>query len=200
MGTIQLDRQQPERLECRYVGADNAEQTPYVVHRALFGSFERFIGILVEHYAGAFPFWLAPVQVRVIPVGEDHRDAAKALATKIPYRVEVDDSDETVGKRIRNAEVEKIPYVVVYGDRESEDSLAIRERGGEQSTQVACGAAWRNLVACEPASRGGICLLTFRADGLRGGSTESKDEGPRPLRCLQTVLFVSLLKEELAAW
>jgi threonyl-tRNA synthetase len=96
---------------------------------------ERFIGILIEHYAGAFPFWLAPVQVRVIPVGEDHREAARALAEKIPYRIEVDDSDETVGKRIRNAEVEKIPYVVVYGDKESEDSLAIRERGGEQSTR-----------------------------------------------------------------
>ena len=76
MGTIQLDSQQPERLNCRYIGADNAEHTPYVVHRAFFGSFERFIGILTEHYGGAFPFWLAPVQVRVIPVGEQHREAA----------------------------------------------------------------------------------------------------------------------------
>jgi threonyl-tRNA synthetase len=73
--------------------------------------------------------------VRIIPVGEGHREAAEALAEKIPYRVEVDDSDETVGKRIRNAEVEKIPYVIVYGDKESEDSLAIRERGGGQSTK-----------------------------------------------------------------
>jgi len=118
-----------------YMGADNREHTPYVVHRALLGSLERFMGILIEHYAGAFPFWIAPVQVRIIPVGEDHRAAAQALAARIPYRVEVDDSDETVGKRIRNAEVDKIPYVVVYGDKESDDALAIREHGGEQSTR-----------------------------------------------------------------
>lgn len=135
MGTIQLDGQQPARLGCVYMGPDNREHMPWVIHRALFGSLERFIGILVEHYAGAFPFWLAPVQVRIVPVGEGHRAAAHALAAKIPYRVEVDDSDETVGKRIRNAEVEKIPYVVVYGDKESEDALAVRERGGEQSTK-----------------------------------------------------------------
>jgi len=135
MGTIQLDSQMPKQFGLTYMGADNREHTPYVVHRALLGSLERFIGILIEHYGGAFPFWIAPVQVRIIPVGLDHREAAQALAAKIPYRVEVDDSDETVGKRIRNAEVEKIPYVVVYGDRESEESLAIRERGGGQSTK-----------------------------------------------------------------
>jgi threonyl-tRNA synthetase len=135
MGTIQLDSQQPERLNCRYVGADNAEHVPYVVHRALFGSFERFIGILVEHYAGAFPFWLAPVQIRVLPVGESHREAARELAERLDgLRVDVDASDDTVGKRIRNAELEKIPFVVVYGDKESDSSLAIREHGGEQST------------------------------------------------------------------
>src|SRR5205814_5997153 len=100
------------------------------------GSLERFIGILIEHYAGAFPFWLAPVQIRILPVGEGHRRAAEALAARLAeYRVEVDDSDDTVGKRIRNGEVEKIPYVIVYGDKESDDALAIREHGGEQSTQ-----------------------------------------------------------------
>jgi len=136
MGTIQLDSQMPARFRLTYVGEDNAEHTPYVIHRALFGSLERFIGILIEHYGGAFPLWLAPVQVRVIPVGEDHREAASALAGKLgEFRVEVDESDETVSKRIRNAEVEKIPYVVVWGDRESESSLAVRERGGEQSTK-----------------------------------------------------------------
>ena len=135
MGTIQLDGQQPARLGCVYMGPDNREHMPWVIHRALFGSLERFVGILVEHYAGAFPFWLAPVQVRLVPVGADHREAAHALVAKIPYRAEVDDSDETVGKRIRNAEVEKIPYVVVYGDKESEESLAIRKRGGGQSTK-----------------------------------------------------------------
>jgi threonyl-tRNA synthetase len=135
MGTIQLDSQQPARLACSYVGADNAEHVPYLVHRALYGSFERFIGILTEHFAGAFPFWIAPVQIRILPVGEGHREAAFALAAKLAdYRVEVDASDDTVGKRIRNAELEKIPYVIVYGDKESDDSLAVRERGGQQRT------------------------------------------------------------------
>jgi threonyl-tRNA synthetase len=106
-----------------------------VIHRALLGSLERFIGILIEHYAGAFPVWLAPVQLRLIPVGEDHRRAAHDLQQKLEgLRVEVDVRDETVGKRIRDAEVEKVPYVVVYGDKESEGSLAVRKRGGEQTT------------------------------------------------------------------
>jgi threonyl-tRNA synthetase len=133
MGTIQLDSQMPARFGLTYMGADNEEHVPYVVHRALFGSFERFIGILTEHFAGAFPFWLAPVQVRVIPVSDQHAEKARALAARIPYRVEVDESDDTVGKRIRNAELEKIPFVLVVGERESEDSLAIREHGGGQS-------------------------------------------------------------------
>ncbi len=136
MGTIQLDSQMPQRFGLTYMGADNHEHAPYVIHRALLGSLERFIGILIEHYGGAFPFWLAPVQVRVIPVGDDHRAAAHGLAEKLQgYRVEVDERDETVGKRIRDAEVEKIPFVIVYGDKESDESLAIRERGGGQSTK-----------------------------------------------------------------
>jgi threonyl-tRNA synthetase len=137
MGTIQLDGQQPARLGCAYVGPDNREHMPYVIHRALFGSLERFIGILIEHYAGAFPFWLAPVQVRVIPVGESHEEAARSIRDRIGkagYRVELDERAETVSKRIRDAELEKIPKVIVYGDRESEDALAVRDRGGEQAT------------------------------------------------------------------
>jgi threonyl-tRNA synthetase len=136
MGTIQLDYQMPTRFGLTYFGADNAEHDPVVIHRALLGSLERFTGILIEHYAGAFPFWLAPVQIRIIPVGEDHRAAARELKEKGlgDYRVEVDERDETVGKRIRDAEIEKIPYVIVYGDKESEASLAVRKRGGEQST------------------------------------------------------------------
>ena len=138
MGTIQLDYQMPARFGLRYVGADNAEHTPVVIHRALLGSLERFIGILVEHYAGAFPFWLAPVQVRIIPVGEAHRPAAREIQQSLleaGLRVDVDERDETVGKRIRDAEVEKVPRVIVYGDRESKDALAVRERGGAQSTR-----------------------------------------------------------------
>jgi len=135
MGTVQLDSQMPQRFGLTYVGPDNREHTPYVIHRASFGSLERFIGILIEHYAGAFPFWLAPIQVRVIPVGEDHRDAASDLVRRLdPYRGDVDDSDDTVGKRIRTAEVQKVPYVIVYGDKESDEALAIRERGGGQET------------------------------------------------------------------
>jgi threonyl-tRNA synthetase len=137
MGTIQYDMQMPARFGLTYMGADNAEHMPIVIHRALFGSFERFIGILIEHYAGAFPFWLAPVQVRVLPVGESHRDATGVLRDRFraeAYRVELDERDETLGKRIRDAEVEKIPFILVYGDRESEDALAVRERGGGQST------------------------------------------------------------------
>jgi threonyl-tRNA synthetase len=135
MGTIQLDSQMPSRFGLTYVGPDNREHPLYVVHRALYGSFERFIGILIEHYGGAFPVWLAPVQIRLIPVGEDHRATVKALKEKLAgLRVDIDERDETVGKRIRDAEVEKIPYVVVYGDKESDESLAVRKRGGEQIT------------------------------------------------------------------
>src|SRR3954471_9605145 len=135
MGTVQLDAQMPQRFGLTYVGPDNREHPPYVIPRASFGSLERFIGILIEHYAGAFPVWLAPVQIRIIPVGEGHRGAAAELAAKLePYRVEIDDSDDTVGKRIRNGEIEKIPYVLVYGDKESDAALAIREHGGAQET------------------------------------------------------------------
>jgi threonyl-tRNA synthetase len=138
MGTIQLDSQMPKQFGLTYMGADNKEHTPYVVHRALLGSLERFIGILIEHYGGDFPLWLAPVQVRILPVGEDHREACRALAAELReagVRVEVDDRDETIGRRIRDAELEKVPRVVVYGDRESADTLAVRERGGNQVTK-----------------------------------------------------------------
>jgi threonyl-tRNA synthetase len=138
MGTIQLDAIMPQRFGLSYMGPDNREHTPYVVHRALLGSLERFMGILIEHYAGAFPFWLAPVQVRVLPVGEAHFEPAKAIADRLSaegYRVQVDEPTETIGKRIREAELERVPFVIVYGDRESEESLAIRERGGGQSEE-----------------------------------------------------------------
>ena len=146
MGTIQLDAQMPARFGLTYMGADNREHGVYVVHRALYGSFERFLGILVEHYAGDFPFWLAPVQARIVPVGEGHREAAAELRARFAqegFRVEVDDRDDTLGKRIREAELEKVPFVIVYGDREAEAArawrelgkqLAVRERGGQQST------------------------------------------------------------------
>jgi threonyl-tRNA synthetase len=138
MGTIQVDYHMPRQFGLTFMGADNREHSPVVIHRALLGSLERFIGILIEHYGGAFPFWLAPVQVRLIPVGADHRADAGELAgelRELGYRVDTDDRDETVGKRIRDAELEKVPKVLVYGDKESRDSLAVRDRGGEQATR-----------------------------------------------------------------
>jgi threonyl-tRNA synthetase len=108
-----------------------------VVHRALLGSLERFIGILIEHYGGDFPFWLAPVQARVVPVGDGHREPSRVLRDRFlreGFRADVDERDETLGKRVREAELEKVPFVVVYGDRESDEALAVRERGGGQST------------------------------------------------------------------
>ena len=134
LGTIQLDRQMPARFGLTYMGPDNTEHPVFVIHRALYGSFERFTAILLEQHGGALPFWIAPVQIRVIPVGTDHREAAERLRKELAeYRIDVDDRDETVGRRIRDAELEKIPYVIVYGDKESDASLAIRKRGGEQA-------------------------------------------------------------------
>ncbi|HVM69383.1 MAG TPA: threonine--tRNA ligase [Gaiellaceae bacterium] len=138
MGTIQLDAQMPQRFGLSFMSAGNEEETPYVIHRALLGSLERFIGILIEHYGGAFPVWLAPVQVRLIPVAEAHRAAVESLRDRLAaegVRVDVDARDETLGKRIREAELEKVPYTVVYGDRESDEALAVRERGGGRSTR-----------------------------------------------------------------
>ncbi len=160
LGTIQLDRQMPARFGLTYMGADNVEHPVFVIHRALYGSFERLLGVLLEHWAGAFPFWLAPVQIRVLPVGDGHRDAARSLAERLePYRVEVDEADDTVGKRIRNAEVDKIPFTVVYGDRESDEALAIRERGGGQTTRSL--AEFRTFLATlEPWQAGAEPSLT----------------------------------------
>jgi threonyl-tRNA synthetase len=137
MGTIQLDAQMPRRFGLAYAGEDNREHTPYVIHRALLGSLERFMGILIEHFAGDFPPWLAPEQVRVLPVADAHRADAESLADDLRvhgFRASVDEREETLGRRIRDAELYKIPYVVVWGERESLDALALRRRGGEQVT------------------------------------------------------------------
>jgi threonyl-tRNA synthetase len=140
MGTIQLDYQMPARFGLTYMGADNLEHHPVVVHRALLGSLERFIGIIIEHYGGDFPVWLAPEQVRILPVAETHTMDAEALADQLRVegiRVGVDERDETLGKRIRDSELEKVPYAVVWGDRESLESVSVRRRGGEQSEMSA---------------------------------------------------------------
>ena len=145
MGTIQLDAQMPRRFGLAYAGEDNREHTPYVIHRALLGSLERFMGILIEHFAGDFPPWLAPEQVRVLPVSDPYRADAESLADDLRvhgFRASVDEREETLGRRIRDAELYKIPYVVVWGERESLDALALRRRGGEQVT-----VSWEALLS-----------------------------------------------------
>ena len=135
LGTVQLDYVMPERFELTYTGADNAEHRPVMIHRALMGSFERFIGMLIEHYAGEFPVWLAPVQAIVLPVSDRHVDYAREVRSALDgFRVEVDERTESIGRKIRDAELRKIPYMLVVGDREAEQrSVAVRRhREGDQ--------------------------------------------------------------------
>lgn len=133
LATIQLDFNLPERFELEYTAEDGTKQRPVMLHRAILGSVERFLGILIEHYAGAFPLWLAPVQIAVLPVADRHNDFAFALAKELReagFRVEVDDSTESVGKKIRNAEKMKLPRMLVVGDKEMEGGeLTVRVRG-----------------------------------------------------------------------
>jgi threonyl-tRNA synthetase len=135
--TIQVDFNLPERFGMEYVAADGSRQRPIMIHRAIFGSLERFYGILIEHYAGDFPLWLAAVQLRLLPVSEEQGDYAKGIATQLKqqgYRVEVDTNRDRLGKKIRNAELAKIPIVAVIGQREVDtNTLSIRTRqSGEQ--------------------------------------------------------------------
>lgn len=121
LGTVQLDYVMPERFGITYTGADNAEHRPVMIHRALLGSFERFIGILTEHYAGEFPLWLAPVQAIVLPVADRHLEYAREVQSALTgFRVDVDERTESIGRKIREAELHKIPYMLVVGDREAE--------------------------------------------------------------------------------
>jgi threonyl-tRNA synthetase len=123
LGTVQLDYLMPERFELTYTGADNGEHQPVMIHRALMGSFERFIGILIEHYAGEFPLWLSPVQALVLPIADRHEDYANEVAAQLrerDIRVEVDTRTESVGKKIREGELRKVPYMLVVGDNEAE--------------------------------------------------------------------------------
>jgi len=122
LSTIQVDFQMPHRFEMEYVGADNGRHRPVMIHRALFGSIERFFGILVEHYAGAFPPWLAPVQAKVLPISDGHADYADEVAARLTaagFRVEVDPADEPLNARVRRGKLEKVPYVLVVGDRDA---------------------------------------------------------------------------------
>jgi threonyl-tRNA synthetase len=132
--TIQLDYQQPENFDLKYTGADNAEHRPVVIHRAIFGSFERFIAILIEHYAGAFPLWLAPVQATVLPIADRHLEYARGVRDRLQaagLRADLDDRQEKIGYKIREAQLQKVPYMLVVGDREAvEGTVSVRERSG----------------------------------------------------------------------
>jgi threonyl-tRNA synthetase len=157
LGTIQLDYMMPERFDLRYVGEDNAEHRPVVIHRAVSGSFERFIAILIEHFAGAFPVWLAPEQVRVIPISDAQTEAARTVASRLSaagIRVHVDDRNETLNYRIREGEVWKIPYMAVVGQREAEsDCVALRVRGTGKKQEVVSVEAFVARIAEEVRTR-----------------------------------------------
>src|SRR3981081_2057086 len=136
LGTVQLDYSMPERFGLTYTGADNQEHHPVMIHRALFGSYERFIGIMIEHYAGELPLWLAPVQAIVLPVAGRFNDEGAAVRDSLrgeELRAELDDRSESIGRKIREAELRKIPYMLVVGEREErEQAVSLREhRAGD---------------------------------------------------------------------
>jgi threonyl-tRNA synthetase len=130
--TIQLDYQLPERFDLKYIGADNAEHRPVVIHRAIFGSFERFLALLIEHFAGAFPLWLAPVQVAILPISDRHLEYAARVQAELEaagLRAEMDARVEKIGYKIREAQLQKVPYMLVIGDREAaEGTVSVRNR------------------------------------------------------------------------
>ena len=141
LSTIQVDFIQPARLGLTYIGADGREHTPVVIHRAVTGSTERFLGLLIEHFAGAFPVWLAPVQAVLIPIADRHLDYAGQVADQLKaagLRVQVDDRSDRMNAKIRDAQKQKIPYMLVVGDREVEDgTAAVRLRSGENPGAMA---------------------------------------------------------------
>ena len=140
LSTIQCDFNLPERFELEYIGSDGGRHRPIMLHRALFGSIERFFGVLIEHYAGAFPSWLSPEQVRVLPVALAHDEYAQSVVAQLKkagFRVDIDHADEQLGKRIRNAKTSKVPYVLVVGDDDvAHQSVGVNPRGGEVERDV----------------------------------------------------------------
>jgi threonyl-tRNA synthetase len=150
MSTIQYDFNQPKGFELEYVAADGSRQQPVMIHSAKFGSIERFLGLLVEHYAGAFPPWLAPVQVVGIPVAERHADYLDDVATRLKargIRVEVDHADERMQKKIRNAQTQKVPFMVIVGDQDVEaGAVSFRYRSGDQDNGVPVDDAIDRIV------------------------------------------------------
>ena len=157
LGTVQLDYSMPERFELTYTGADNADHQPVMIHRALMGSFERFIGILIEHYAGEFPLWLAPVQALVLPIADRHTDYAEQVARELRaagLRAEVDERAESVGRKIRDGELRKVPYMLVVGDNEAESGeVAVRRHGEGDLGAVPAGEFAATVLAVIAARR-----------------------------------------------
>jgi threonyl-tRNA synthetase len=156
LGTVQLDYSMPERFDLVYTGADNADHRPVMIHRALMGSFERFIGILIEHYAGEFPLWLAPVQALVLPISDRHVAQAEQVAAELRasgLRVEVDDRTESVGRKIRDGELRKAPYMLILGDKEAEAGNVSVRRHGEGDLGSLTVAEFAERAGAEVSSR-----------------------------------------------
>jgi threonyl-tRNA synthetase len=151
LSTLQVDLQTPQRFDITYTGSDNARHRPIMIHRALFGSIERFFGILLEHYAGAFPVWLAPVQVRVLPVRDDHDGYAFRIVDRLKaegLRADMVAASEPLGPRIRDAKLEKVPYVLVVGDDDvAGGTVGVNSRSGDVERGVALDAFIARLQA-----------------------------------------------------
>jgi threonyl-tRNA synthetase len=140
MGTIQLDFQLPRRFNLKYTDKDGVEKTPVVIHRVIYGSFERFIGIITEHFAGSFPLWLSPTQVKVIPVSEKFSEYAEKILQELKnnkIRSEIDLRNETLGARVRDAQNEKVPYMIIIGQNEvSDETITIRKRNSKDLSKM----------------------------------------------------------------
>jgi threonyl-tRNA synthetase len=140
MTTIQFDFNLPERFDMTYIGADGNRHRPYMVHRALLGSIERFFGVLIEHYGGAMPAWLSPVQAVVMPITEKHADYAKKVQQALramDIRCDLDDRNDKIGYRIRQAQLQKVPFMIILGDQElADETITVRLRNGENMTGV----------------------------------------------------------------
>jgi threonyl-tRNA synthetase len=156
-GTIQLDYQQPKRFELKYTDSDGSEKQPVVMHRAIFGSIERFLGILIEHYAGAFPTWLSPTQVVIIPIADRHAEYGKELLEQFKtagVRVELDARSEKMQAKIRTAQTNKVPYMVIVGDQEVENKqISVRKKSGENLNNLSIDDFLQDLKL-EIANRG----------------------------------------------
>jgi threonyl-tRNA synthetase len=171
LSTLQVDFQLPHRFQLEYTGADNARHQPFMIHRALFGSIERFLGILLEHYAGALPTWLAPVQVRLVPIADRHLPYANEVADRLReagLRPEVDDSSGRMQAKVRDAQLAKVPYILVLGDRDqAAGAVSVRLLDGSERRGLELGAFVEHVTA-EVAAKATAASLP--ADAEEGGS------------------------------